>query len=71
MRKREPGFMGIQQRRQGVRSRSGSLQEVSQEVRAFQGFVDRAWIPSEVYMPFYRLVRPITLAFRLGHRPWR
>jgi len=39
--------------RDGVRSRSGSLQEVSQEV----------------YMPFYRLVRPITLAFRLGGDP--
>ena len=22
-------------------------------------------------MPFYRLVRPITLAFRLGDGPWR
>ncbi|CAE7211191.1 PCM1, partial [Symbiodinium sp. KB8] len=39
--------------RDGVRSRNGSLQEVSQEV----------------YMPFYRLVRPITLAFRLGGDP--
>ncbi|CAE7838571.1 unnamed protein product [Symbiodinium sp. CCMP2592] len=39
--------------RDRVRSRNGSLQEVSQEV----------------YMPFYRLVRPITLAFRLGGDP--
>ncbi|CAE7519936.1 CPK19 [Symbiodinium natans] len=39
--------------RDGVRSRNGSLEELKQEV----------------YLPFYRLVRPVALAFRLGGDP--